>query len=98
MRYLYFRQLPKLKRGMLFGIFLILLFGARFAIEFIKETQVDFENDMFFNMGQLLSLPFIVAGIIFLWWGWKYGKPEQLAIGSKQPAVDSRQPNRAKKK
>jgi prolipoprotein diacylglyceryl transferase len=102
MRYLYFRQLPKLKRGMLFGIFLILLFGARFMIEFIKETQVDFENDMFFNMGQLLSLPFIVAGVLFLWWGWKHGKPElgwlQSSVGSKQPAVGSKQANKLKKK
>jgi prolipoprotein diacylglyceryl transferase len=97
--YLYTRQLPKLKRGMLFGLFLILLFGARFAIEFIKNNQVAFEENMFFNMGQLLSLPFIVAGIIFLWGGWKYEKPEAGWIskgqpggsGSKQPAGRSRQ-------
>ncbi|MDR0581744.1 MAG: prolipoprotein diacylglyceryl transferase [Prevotellaceae bacterium] len=92
MRYLYFRQLPKLKRGMLFGIFLILLFGARFAIEFIKNDQVGFEQNLFFNMGQLLSLPFIIAGIIFLWWGWKYGKPE---LGWILPAV--RQPSASEK-
>jgi prolipoprotein diacylglyceryltransferase len=92
--YLYTRQLPKLKRGMLFGLFLILLFGARFAIEFIKNNQVAFEEDMFFNMGQLLSLPFIVAGIAFLWGGWKYGKPEAGWISKGQPAggSSSRQP------
>ncbi|MDR0694846.1 MAG: prolipoprotein diacylglyceryl transferase [Prevotellaceae bacterium] len=101
MRYLYFQQLPKLKRGMLFGIFLILLFGARFAIEFIKNDQVGFEQNLFFNMGQLLSLPFIIAGIIFLWWGWKYGKPELGWIpspaGNRQPAV-SKKPSPASKK
>ncbi|MDR2358546.1 MAG: prolipoprotein diacylglyceryl transferase [Prevotellaceae bacterium] len=93
MRYLYFQQLPKLKRGMLFGIFLILLFGARFAIEFIKNDQVAFEQNLFFNMGQILSLPFIIAGIIFLWWGWKYGKPE---LGWVQPALSNRQPSASK--
>jgi prolipoprotein diacylglyceryl transferase len=76
MWFLYTRKLPKLKRGMLFGILLICLFGARFAIEFIKNDQVAFEKDLLFNMGQLLSLPFIVAGIVFLWWGWHYGQPE----------------------
>ncbi|MDR3350227.1 MAG: prolipoprotein diacylglyceryl transferase [Prevotellaceae bacterium] len=101
LRYLYTKQLPKLKRGMLFGIFLILLFGARFAIEFIKEPQVGFEENMFFNMGQLLSLPFIIAGVIFLWQGWKYGKPEQgwipLPALSKQPATGKPQPQAGKK-
>lgn len=100
LRYLYLRQLPKLRRGMLFGIFLILLFGARFAIEFIKNDQEAFEQNLFFNMGQLLSLPFIIAGIIFLWRGWKYGKSE---LGWVQPAVSKtvvsgKQPSRPKKK
>ena len=101
LRYLYLRQLPKLKRGMLFGIFLILLFGARFAIEFIKNDQAEFEQSLFFNMGQLLSLPFAIAGALLLWWGWRYGKPELGWIpspaGSKQPAA-GKQPNRSKKR
>ncbi len=49
--------------GQIFGIFLILLFLARFLIEFIKETQVGFEKGMTLNMGQWLSIPFILAGI-----------------------------------
>ncbi|MDR1405729.1 MAG: prolipoprotein diacylglyceryl transferase [Prevotellaceae bacterium] len=101
MRYLYTKQLPKLKRGMLFGVFLILLFGARFAIEFIKEPQVQFEENMFFNMGQWLSLPFIVAGLAFLRWGWKYGKPEAgwipCAAAGKQPAMRGKQPPAGRK-
>jgi prolipoprotein diacylglyceryl transferase len=72
---LYTKKFAKLKRGMAFGLFLILLFGVRFAIEFIKEPQVDFEASMALNMGQLLSLPFIIAGIVLLWWSWKKGKP-----------------------
>ncbi|MFZ4260695.1 prolipoprotein diacylglyceryl transferase [Sphingobacterium sp. HJSM2_6] len=54
------------KPGKLFGLFFILLFSARFFIEFIKLDQVDFENGMFLNMGQLLSIPFILAGIFLL--------------------------------
>jgi prolipoprotein diacylglyceryltransferase len=49
--------------GKIFGIFLILLFSARFLIEFIKNDQVDFESAMKLNMGQWLSLPFILIGL-----------------------------------
>lgn len=101
LRYLYLHQLPKLKRGMLFGIFLLLLFGARFAIEFIKNDQAEFEQSLFFNMGQLLSLPFLIAGAGFLCWGRMYGKPEQGWIpapaGSAPPAA-GKQPNKPKKR
>jgi prolipoprotein diacylglyceryltransferase len=41
-------------------------FGARFLIEFIKEPQVEFEKAMTLNMGQLLSIPFILVGIGFI--------------------------------
>jgi len=76
MWFLYSKKLPKLKRGMLFGIFLILLFGMRFLIEFIKQTQVPFEDSLSLNMGQILSLPFILAGIGILCWAFVKGKPE----------------------
>jgi prolipoprotein diacylglyceryl transferase len=49
--------------GLIFGVFLIGIFLSRFFVEFFKEIQVNFEESMFFNMGQLLSLPFIIAGI-----------------------------------
>ncbi len=75
---LYYKRLPKLKTGTIFGIFLIGLFGIRFLIEFIKEPQQDFETDMILNMGQLLSLPFIIAGIIILIMSKKIGKPAML--------------------
>jgi prolipoprotein diacylglyceryl transferase len=78
MVWLYKHRLPKLKQGTLFGIFLTFLFGARFVIEFIKEPQSDFEVDMLFNMGQLLSLPFIVAGIAIWIWSVRKGKPAML--------------------
>ena len=45
---------------------MILLFSARFFIEFVKNDQVAFEAGMQFNMGQLLSLPFIFAGVVMI--------------------------------
>ena len=59
------------KPGILFGIFLILLFGARFLIEFIKIPQVGFEEQMTLNMGQWLSIPFILAGVTLVFWSQK---------------------------
>jgi len=53
-------------RGISFGIFLILLFSARFLIEFIKNPQEEFEKFLPLNMGQILSLPFIIAGFIII--------------------------------
>ena len=47
---------------------MIALFSARFLIEFVKNDQVAFEAGMSFNMGQLLSLPFILAGIGLIAW------------------------------
>lgn len=52
--------------GRLLGIFLIVCFGFRFLIEFLKEPQVPFESAMTLNMGQLLSLPLLAAGIVIL--------------------------------
>lgn len=66
---LYFKALPKLKKGTLFGLFLIGIFGARFFIEFVKEPQVAFEQGMTLNMGQWLSIPFVIAGVAIMYWG-----------------------------
>ena len=65
--FLYKKKGPQLHRGFLFGLFLVLLFSARFLIEFIKNPQELFEINMLLNMGQLLSLPFIIAGAVLLW-------------------------------
>lgn len=61
-----YHRKPVLKPGFLFGLFLILLFGARFVLEFVKENQEAFEEGMTYNMGQLLSLPFVAVGIYLL--------------------------------
>lgn len=62
---------PK-RRGLMFGVFLIGCFGARFAIECIKLPQVSFENSMALDMGQILSIPFILVGIFFLVYSLKH--------------------------
>jgi phosphatidylglycerol:prolipoprotein diacylglycerol transferase len=53
----------KVKNGFFFGLGSLLFLIARIIIEFIKENQVGFEEGMVFNMGQLLSLPYIAFGI-----------------------------------
>ncbi|WP_142786426.1 prolipoprotein diacylglyceryl transferase [Changchengzhania lutea] len=52
--------------GLILGVFLALLFSARFIIEFFKENQVGFENGMTINMGQILSIPFVIVGLILI--------------------------------
>lgn len=64
----------KKKTGLIFGIFFTLLFIARFLIEFVKENQVNFEDDMAINMGQALSIPFILLGVGIMIWKWKTGE------------------------
>lgn len=59
----YKKDTARRRPGLMFGFFLIVLFGTRFLIEFIKNPQEDFEVNMLLNMGQLLSIPFILTGI-----------------------------------
>lgn len=66
---LYKKKRAKFKNGFFFGLVLVLIFTARFIIEFVKENQVEFENGMLFNMGQILSFPYIVVGIVFIIYG-----------------------------
>lgn len=56
----------KLPPGRLLGIFLIWCFGLRFLFEYIKENQEAFEENMALNMGQILSIPLVIAGIVIL--------------------------------
>lgn len=76
---IYKTRLDKTLRGFFFGLFLVGCFGVRFLIEFIKEPQVDFENQMLstigLNQGQLLSIPFIIAGIFILIYSHKKAVP-----------------------
>ena len=61
--YLYRHKPQKVGTGFFFGLCLTLIFTFRFFIEYTKDIQVDFESGMFLNMGQLLSIPFVIIGI-----------------------------------
>jgi phosphatidylglycerol---prolipoprotein diacylglyceryl transferase len=63
---LYKRGRVLLQTGILFGLSIALIFIARFFIEFVKERQVSFEEQMKLDMGQILSLPFVAIGIAFV--------------------------------
>lgn len=64
--WMYWKRNDEERPGLMLGVFLVWLFVARFLIEFIKNPQVEFEETMTLNMGQLLSIPFILAGIFFI--------------------------------
>ncbi|MCX7735934.1 MAG: prolipoprotein diacylglyceryl transferase [Candidatus Kapabacteria bacterium] len=72
--FIYKKYKANLPTGRLAGIFLTLLFSARFVIEFFKETQADFEKTLPLYMGQFLSIPFILLGLYFLFYSFKKAK------------------------
>lgn len=74
---IYWHKRGKHREGTLLGIACSLIFIARFFIEFVKEDQVAFEAGMKLNMGQLLSLPFIIFGIC---WFCYYYKKNKVAV------------------
>jgi phosphatidylglycerol---prolipoprotein diacylglyceryl transferase len=74
MWFLYWKKEAYKRNGLLFGVFLIGVFGSRFVLEFIKLNQESFESGMPLNMGQILSIPFIVWGI------WLIFKSNRVAI------------------
>jgi phosphatidylglycerol---prolipoprotein diacylglyceryl transferase len=65
--------------GFLLGVFFIMVFTARFFIEFVKENQVAFEDSMSLNMGQLLSVPVVLAGVFLVLRALKNSRPDKLA-------------------
>jgi len=71
---LYKKYGKKVHRGFFFGLCLTYIYTFRFFIEFLKENQVDFESGMAFNMGQLLSIPIVIIGLISLFSGKKLDK------------------------
>lgn len=64
--WMYWVKNAERRPGLIFGVFFIILFSSRFLIEFIKNDQEPFEADMMLNMGQWLSVPFIIVGIILV--------------------------------
>ena len=71
----YWRKSPeRVGTGFFFGLDIFLIFTFRFFIEYTKEVQEAFEEGMLFDMGQLLSVPFIILGAYFTWKGIKKEK------------------------
>ncbi len=67
---MYFRyDIARRRPGVLFGVGLVGIFLSRILIESIKNTQVGFEEGMTLNMGQLLSVPFVLVGAALIWRG-----------------------------
>ena len=83
----YRRDLARRRPGVLFGIGLIGVFLTRFFLEFIKTEQEDFEIGWALDMGQWLSIPFIVLGIYMIWRGMR--NPEVVAAAPKSAAAAS---------
>jgi prolipoprotein diacylglyceryltransferase len=54
-------------KGFMFGLFCVLMFTFRFLTEFLKENQESFEASLPINMGQILSIPFVLIGIFMIW-------------------------------
>ncbi len=64
----FYRRRPQwVGSGFFFGLCIFLIFASRIFIEYTKENQVDFESGMIFNMGQLLSVPFVLLGAFCMW-------------------------------
>jgi phosphatidylglycerol---prolipoprotein diacylglyceryl transferase len=65
--FMYWKTEARLKSGYLFGMFLVLLFSVRIVVEFLKESQGGFENELgLLSTGQWLSIPFILIGLYFV--------------------------------
>jgi len=63
----FYRRYPqKVGTGFFFGLCLFLIFTSRIFIEYTKENQEAFEDGMLLNMGQLLSIPFVVLGLYWM--------------------------------
>ncbi|MDO7652057.1 MAG: prolipoprotein diacylglyceryl transferase, partial [Schleiferiaceae bacterium] len=62
------------REGLLFGLFLVGIFGLRIAIEFIKANQKAFEANMELNMGQWLSIPLVVIGVGLIFRSFNHSK------------------------
>ena len=79
---LYYKTDARRREGLLLGVFFLIVFVTRFCLEFIKNDQEAFEAGHLLNMGQLLSIPFILAGIYLIIRA--YRRP-MLPVVDKQP-------------
>ncbi|GIV39260.1 MAG: prolipoprotein diacylglyceryl transferase [Thermonema sp.] len=68
---IYQKHQSKLPQGALLGLFLVMVFGFRFLVEFVKDNQVPFEDQLPLNMGQILSIPAVLGGLWLMARAWK---------------------------
>lgn len=66
--WMYWKKNAQERPGLILGVFFIGIFLPRLLIEFVKNPQEEFEQAMTLNMGQLLSVPFILAGILLIYY------------------------------
>jgi prolipoprotein diacylglyceryltransferase len=66
--FIYKMKEGRVRDGRIFGIFLTMIFGFRIFVEQFKENQSNFEAGMALNMGQILSIPLVILGILFIFW------------------------------
>lgn len=78
--WLWNRSRERTPRGSLTGIFLVWVFTLRFFYEYLKENQVAKENDMFLNIGQLLSIPVVLLGLYFVVSSYRRPLPESTPV------------------
>lgn len=76
--FIYKKNKSKTRPGLLFGIFLILVFTARFFIEFFKTQQEAYSWGFWMNTGQMLSLPFWLAGLVLVFMAFKKTEKKQV--------------------
>ncbi|MCH2224335.1 MAG: prolipoprotein diacylglyceryl transferase [Crocinitomicaceae bacterium] len=77
---MYWKRQAYRRPGLIFGTFLILIWGARFTIEFVKLGQTDRDAYMPINTGQMLSVPFFLAGVYILYKALK-SEPRDADVG-----------------
>ncbi|MCH5329301.1 MAG: prolipoprotein diacylglyceryl transferase [Coprobacter sp.] len=82
--YMYWKRDAGQRPGLIFGTFLVCVFFFRFCIEFLKNNQEAFEENMVLNMGQLLSIPFVLFGIYLIIRALKRPKESGDAIPNKK--------------
>ena len=89
MLWVYAKKLNKVHRGFFMGFFFVVCFGMRFIIEFIKEPQVEFEQSMTLNMGQILSIPCVLLGIAMLVYAAVKKKPAAVVHPAPAPKAET---------
>ncbi|MDY3120480.1 prolipoprotein diacylglyceryl transferase [Porphyromonas somerae] len=69
--WLYWKRDAQKREGLIFGVAMVMIFVGRFLVEFVKNDQVGFEESMTLNMGQWLSIPFVIIGIASIVYSFK---------------------------